>query len=1280
MAYVIAVDIGGTFTDLVAFDHETGSVLFAKSPTTYDNFVDGIQECMRKARVAPADARFVNHGTTLVINAIIQRRGNRAALVTTRGFRDVLEIARGNRPDPFDLHYQRDEPLIPRERRYEVSERIGADGSVVTALDTGELRGLARDLKAQGIEAVAVSFMNAYANPQHEERAVAELAELLPGVYVTGGTELCREWYEYERTATVAANAYVGPQVSTYVRRLDDELRTGGFSGTLFMMGSNGGVLSADRSCRQPISLVESGPIGGCIGAAAYAEALGYDNVISFDMGGTTAKCALVENGRFSVDSVYYAGGYIQGFPIKAPVIDVIEVGSGGGSIAWLDEQNRLHVGPRSAGSTPGPVCYGRGGKEPTVTDANLLLGRLAPDRFLGGELMLEVETAKAALLENIAPSLGYTGDDGAVELADGILSIATVVMAGAIRRQTIEHGRDPRDFVLFSYGGGGPLHAVALAHELSIPTVVIPPEPGNFSATGMLLADARLDTSETFAGVLDEGTVAAMGERFQAMEAKAAEDLREEIGVGEVMFERAAEMRYRGQRHNIKVTLPALEGPAEIRAIFDRDYERRYGHADTRAAAEIQALHLSAFAKLRRPDLAGLYRSPGGTDGNRGTRPVYFSTAGGWTDANIYERYELAPGFKGEGPAIIEEYGATTVVWPGDSFEIGLYREIRIRCSGTESSVVATRQAPSAVHGHASMVAMVDGHADGHAVDPITLEVIRHGIVSINDQIDANMTRTAFSPYIYEYKDYAVGMTDADGRLIAQCNGGMPIFVADAVGAAVRDGLKIYGKERLHHGDVVLCNHAAVQGQHLNNTVMYTPIFAGPDGTGELIGFMAINCHWIDIGGNFRSLGGGDIFSEGLQLRTVKLWSKGEPIQEVYRVIENNTRFPIELMGDIEAQLGGCLLGRDLTVQLAERFGLDTYHNALEVMLDQCETAIRKRIAAIPDGTYEAESFLDNDGVNDRRLPIKVQVVVEGTEVTVDYTDMPGEVEGRLNSGRQGGGVTTARVAFMYLIARGEPANEGTFRPLKLILPDGKLVSAGPTAPMQHYGFPFPTIIDTIIKALQTAMPEQATGAHFGTYSSVGFFGHRPNGAFFNCHDSAHGGWGACATHDGAGPFRSMAHGDTRIIPMELQETIYPYRYEELSLREDSSGPGRYRGGFGFRKQYRILAPCQLWTNFDRIHCLPWGVLGGMAGKSGQVSVYRNGATEPEIHYKTEGVPVEPGDLVLVEAGGGGGYGPPTDRPAGEVALDVRRGYVSEESALRDYGVSILPDGTGTR
>src|SRR3990170_3134873 len=681
MPYAVAIDIGGTFTDLVAFDHETQRVIYAKSPTTYDNLVRGILECCEKAKVQPKEATLVNHGTTLVINSLVERKGARAALVTSKGFRDILEIARGNRPDPFDLYYQREEPLIPRELRLEVAERMGSKGEVVEPLDVPALKKLAGELKELGVESVAIFFMNSYINPAHEETAAGKLKELLPDTYVIFSTDLTREWYEYERCSTVAANAYVGPQVSSYIGQLDQDLESQGFEGALFMMGSNGGLLSAERSCRQPIGLVESGPIGGCIGAGAYAEKLGVKNVVAFDMGGTTAKCALVENGRFSVNSIYYVGGYVRGFPIKSSVIDIAEVGSGGGSIAWLDAQKRLHVGPQSAGSTPGPVSYGRGGTEPTVTDANLVLGRLNPAHFLGGEMKLDVNAATRSIQRKVAEPLGYAGQDGLIQMADGIISIAVVVMAGAIRRVSVEHGLDPRDFVLFSYGGGGPLHACALARELSIPTIVIPPEPGNFSAIGMLLADARIDSSKTFAGVLDEKSVSTMNDLFAALQKDATAALAAEFGTSDVFFERHAEMRYRGQRHNIKVPVSGLNDQATIRAAFERDYKRRYGHADAKAPAEFQALHLSASARLKQPDIARLPRAATPAEIAQ-TRKIFFKSAGGMVDARIYDRDCLEPGFTGTGPAVIEEYGSTTVVWPGDRFEIGALREIRIHCS----------------------------------------------------------------------------------------------------------------------------------------------------------------------------------------------------------------------------------------------------------------------------------------------------------------------------------------------------------------------------------------------------------------------------------------------------------------------------------------------------------------------------------------------------------------------------------------------------------------------
>jgi N-methylhydantoinase B len=538
-------------------------------------------------------------------------------------------------------------------------------------------------------------------------------------------------------------------------------------------------------------------------------------------------------------------------------------------------------------------------------------------------------------------------------------------------------------------------------------------------------------------------------------------------------------------------------------------------------------------------------------------------------------------------------------------------------------------------------------------AIDPITLEVIRYALVSITNQIDANIKRTAFSPYIYEYNDFAVGLVDADGQLVAQCTGGMPPFVADSVGMAVRDGLSIYGKARLHHGDVVVCNHAAVQGQHLNNTVMYTPIYAGPRRE-SLVGFFAINVHWIEIGG--IQTNSTDIFMEGLQLRSIKMWSKGEPIEEVYRIIENNTRMPLELMGDIAAQLAGCLLGRNLTAELANKYGIPIFHRAVELILDQSEAAARAFIRVMPDGVYATETYLDNDRFGDTPVPIKVKVIVASDTLTVDYSEMAEQAKGPINSGYFGGGQTIARVAFKYLMGADEMANEGTFRPIKLVLPPGKLISADPTAPMFMYPTPFPTVIDAIIKALENALPERVPGGHFGTHSGVRFYGRRADGSFFDTHDSGHGGWGACATHDGAGPFRTMAHGDTRIIPLELQESLMPFRIEEFSLR--------------------ILAPCKLGTNLDRTRCPPWGVQGGKDAKPGRFTVLKAATGQELIADKENDYQLEPGDIVCVETGGGGGYGPPSARAIDLIQRDIDAGYVSGQAAERDYGVEIGPDG----
>lgn len=551
---------------------------------------------------------------------------------------------------------------------------------------------------------------------------------------------------------------------------------------------------------------------------------------------------------------------------------------------------------------------------------------------------------------------------------------------------------------------------------------------------------------------------------------------------------------------------------------------------------------------------------------------------------------------------------------------------------------------------------------------DPITVEVIRRRLISISNQVDLNITRTAYSPLVYEYKDYAVGIVDARGRLLGQCSGGMPLFVADVLGAAVRDGLKIYGLEALHAGDVIITNAAGTIGQHLNNVVMYTPIHA--PGSPEIAGFFVVVMHWLDVGG--RVIGSlskyaTDIFQEGIQFRTIKLQSRGERVEEIYRMIVGNTRFPESVMGDIDAQVGGCLMGRDQIISLIERYGYATFQDAIAAIWDQSEAIARAAVSAIPDGTYSASAFLDNDGLNEGEVPLAVTIKIEGSEIGVDLSALPAEKMSTMNAGRSGGGESVARLAFRYLIIPHEDANEGSYRSLTLTLPDGTVMSAGPDSAKGHYNLALPTLIDLVIRALGSAIPDRVAAGHFGTFSTIRFVGKQPgSGALFQCSDSGFGGWGALNDSDGPGPFRTMCHGDTRSIPVEVQEATYPIEIESYSIKTDSGGPGRYRGGMGLSKSYRVAVPCMFISTFDRTLCPAWGLNGGMDGGPGNVVIASpDGTTKSALK---ENIQLQPGDRVLVETGGGGGYGDPASRDAVRLKEDVAQGYVSADSARKIY------------
>ncbi|MDD5264127.1 MAG: hydantoinase/oxoprolinase family protein [Candidatus Bipolaricaulis sp.] len=665
MSRRLAVDIGGTFTDLVSLDETTGVLDLGKTLTTPANFADGVLDAITQGHVDLADVSQFVHGTTVVINALTERTGCRVALVTTRGFRDVLEIQRANRTDMYNLLYRKPAPFVPRALRFEVRERVTWKGEVLSPLSEEDVLEVAAACRRNAVEAIAVCFLHAYAHVEHEARAKRLLEDACPGIPVSASHELTREWREYERTNTTVLNAYVRPVADAYLASLAEQLQARGLRGSMLTMQSNGGTSSFTRSRRLPIHLVESGPVGGIIGAAAVARQAGLESCIAFDMGGTTAKVSVIESGEIAVRTDYHLerSQTWAGYPLRIPVVDIVEVGAGGGSIAWLDEGGGLHVGPRSAGASPGPACYNRGGDLPTVTDANLVAGRLDPDYFLGGRMTLDGEKARRAVA-SLGERVGLGIDDAAM----GILRLVNANMQAALERVTVERGHDPRDFALVAYGGAGGLHASSLARQLHVGTILIPAAPGQFSAWGMLLTDLRQDFVRTRVAPCTPATWTHVRSEIRDLTSEALRSFGEErVVVERAWAQQYVDLRYAGQEH--AVLTPILEGDDLDRLLerFHALHERAYAFrlADP---VEVVNYHVAAWGTVRKPSLREVDAGSASLSAARKKdRRVQYEGLG-WVNARVFERDRIPVDLAIGGPAVIEEPASTTIVLPGQT------------------------------------------------------------------------------------------------------------------------------------------------------------------------------------------------------------------------------------------------------------------------------------------------------------------------------------------------------------------------------------------------------------------------------------------------------------------------------------------------------------------------------------------------------------------------------------------------------------------------------------
>ena len=674
----VATDIGGTFTDLVAVDDQ-GKTILTKRHTTPPNFEEGVIKVIQKSGVCPQEIKDFIHGTTTIINALTERKGAKTALITTKGFRDVLEIARCNRPDLFNMVFAKPRPFIPRYLRKEVEERVSFDGKVVTPLNEEDIKAAVEYFKKEKVEAIAVCYINSYANDEHEKRTVELIRKLWPEVFVTSSIEVTKEWREYERTSTIALNSYVMPVASSYIDNLDRRLKEAGCHAKEYIMQSNGGTTTFEQAKQTPINMVESGPVAGVYGSAILGKMIGERNIIAFDVGGTTAKCSLIDNGEVKVTTEYriertesYAG-----YPIMAPVVDIVEIGNGGGSIAWIDEAGSLKVGPQSAGAVPGPVAYGIGGTEPTTTDACLVTGRLSAENF---DNQVDMDAVRAAIQEKVGDAFGMDTDEAAMS----ILRVAEANMYNALKLISVRRGYDPRDFTMVAFGGGGPMHCAYLAKELNIRKVIVPIAAPVFSAWGMLMTDVRHDYIQTNIRRMNEVSAEELNDMWEGLLSQAQEQFeKEDIPKENIVCNYIADMRYMGQEHTVKVNVPPIpwseETKEEIIQRFHDTHEHFYTFRLTDTPTEIVNLHLVAYGRLTKPELAKIPPQEGPVENaKKEIRKVYFAEDG-WMDTPVYLREKLGRGAVLDGPVIVEEAAASAVAAKGQRITVDDYGNLII-------------------------------------------------------------------------------------------------------------------------------------------------------------------------------------------------------------------------------------------------------------------------------------------------------------------------------------------------------------------------------------------------------------------------------------------------------------------------------------------------------------------------------------------------------------------------------------------------------------------------
>ena len=1236
----LAVDIGGTFTDVAL---ETGDRLATKKLLTTAEapavaVLEGVTHVLDEARLSPSDVDVFVHGTTLATNALIERRGAKTALLTSAGMRDSIEMAHENRFEQYDLAMVRPEPLVPRDRRIGIPERLSATGAVLLKLDEQFLREKVLALRDDGVESIVIGFLHSYMDPRHEIRAREIVESLCPDVSITLSSEVCPEIREYERFSTACANAYIQPLVNAYLQDLETRRRNLGMHCPMLLMQSGGGLGTLADALRFPVRLVESGPAGGALLSAELSRAFQLERALSFDMGGTTAKLCIINQGQPRTSREFEVGREYRflpgsGIPLRLPVIEMVEIGAGGSSIARLDELGRIAVGPLSAGSEPGPACYGRGGTSPTVTDADVALGRILPDRFAGGDLAFEKDASLTAITSTLVTESGFDLETASL----GISETVDENMATAARVHAIEQGCDISEATLIAFGGAAPLHAIRVAEKLGIEDVLIPSGAGVGSAIGFLHAPAAHENVRTRHIRIEDLVVEDLRSMLTELLSESEEVVRRAAKSADLTKSAKAFMRYRGQGHEITVDLELEEifqSPAPdaahiqklLEEAFVEEYRRLYGREITGLGVEALSWVVTVTAVEPERPLEHSDR-PSKVVSDLPTVLVADIGSGTVGPASVIDRNELT-GARIEGPSLIVEDQTTTVL-PAN-YEGWLTRNGHLQIRRLQTDVIA------------------DTHDTSHKIQTLPRDIMWNRLIAVVQEQATTLVRSAFSTSTREAGDLSAGVFDPQGRMLAQSITGTPGHV-NSMAASVQHFLDVFPAHTMRPGDIYLTNDPWKGTGHLFDIVVVTPVFRRD----RIVALFACTSHVVDIGGVGFSSASREIFHEGLQLPILRFAVNEVFDPNVVAVIEANVRDSVQVMGDIYSLAACNRVGAKRLLEMMDEYDLEDLESLGDYIIRTSRAAMLAEIRALPRGTWN--SSMRVDGV-DVPLDIATELSIGPEGITVDFDGTSGVQPQGINVPMS---YTVAYTSFgvRCIIGPNIPNNAGSLEVIRVSAPEGCILNAQRPAAVniRHVmGQMLPAAVYGCLgQILPEHVPEEGPRSLWNLLAS-GLWDDRSAESFMMMSFNS-GGAGARPGQDGLSA--TAFPSGVRNMPVEINEVVSPLVFWRKEFRPDSGGDGEFRGGLGqvVELGHRSDGEFLFSATYERVKFPARGRHGGKNGMTGCLT-FDDGTVLP-----AKGNTIVPaGRRLIIEFPGGGGLGDPDRRDHLARQRDHRLGYVT--------------------